>query len=35
MSMVYFFTFKKMKALVLPLFALDYYLWGPYYMNGA
>lgn len=34
MSLVYFFLYKRMKLLMLPVAAVDYCVWGPYYSNG-
>ncbi|MFO0515284.1 MAG: hypothetical protein ACK5YA_00360 [bacterium] len=34
MSIVYFYLFKRMKLLILPVLVADYIIWGPYYMSG-
>lgn len=33
MTLLYFYVFKVNKALILPLFLLDMYIWGPVYSN--
>lgn len=37
MSLVYFYLFKKpaLRLAILPVLAVDYYIWGPYYSFGA
>jgi len=34
MNLIYFFLFKRMKVAILPVFALDMCLYGPYFSNG-
>lgn len=37
MSLVYFYLFKnsKLRLVILPVLAADYFIWGPYYTSGA
>ena len=37
MSLVYFYLFKNhtLRLAILPLLAVDWYVWGPYYSSGA